>query len=706
MRTTAALLSLLAGYGLVSATAAPTGGSNSGWAAYEGDAASSHFAGVDELSPANVDRLKPAWTFDLGDSDSSAEPMLLGDRLIVVGGAGTIAALDPATGTALWKTDTKLPLGAVRGFSYWRSKDGKEERLLFAAGQRLRALDPATGALISGFDVDLREGLGRDPATIGRIAPPTPGRVFEDLIIMGSVTGENYEDPPGHVRAYDVRTGALVWTFRTIPSPSDEGDQSWPADAWKKAGGANVWGGMSVDDARGIAYFVTGSATYDFYGADRKGDNLYANSLVAVDARTGRRLWHFQTVHHDLWDYDLTASPVLMTLKQAGKPVPAVVIAGKTGFVYAFDRVTGKPLWPIPERAVPQSDVPGEYSSPTQPMPQWPLPFARQSFTEADIDPALDAEERAAVIAKLTGSRNEGIFTPPSLKGSIQVPGSHGGANWGMAAGDPATGRFYVLSYDMPAFLKLSEGMTAGALEILAQSKGRGAAVYATNCQDCHGADRTGQPPLIPSLENISGRIAPPAFLKLIREGRGQMPGFPDMDATDIRGLAVYLSNVPVAAAPDKPIERKPGEPLRYRTSFGYMLSKAGNSVMTPPWQTITAYDMNSGERVWQTPVGTAPGRPAPTGSSVSKGGLVITSGGLVFAASEADRMLHAFDSRSGRHLWQGALPSRPRGGLAIYRYKGRPYIVVPAANASGFSLGELPSTFSAGRNAYIAFSL
>lgn len=681
------------------------------WPGYEAGQQSTHFSPVAQITPENVKNLRLAWTYELGEGDSSAEPLVLRDRLIVVGGDGIIAAIDPARGTEHWRTEVGIDLKAVRGFSYWRSDDGNEERVFFAAGHRLRAIDPATGMLIADFDVDLRQGLGRDAKTIARIAPPTPGRVFENLIIVGSATGEDYNDPPGHVRAYDVRSGELVWTFRTIPNPGEPGHDSWPAEAWKTAGGANVWGGISVDDGRGIAYFVTGSATYDFYGADRRGDNLFANSLVAVDARTGKLLWHFQTVHHDLWDYDLAASPVLLTLEQEGERIPAVIVAGKTGFIYAFNRVTGKPIWSIPERPVPQTDVPGEHSSPTQPIPQWPLPFARQTFTEADLDPLLSAEERATVLEKIRGARNEGIFTPPSLQGTVQAPGSHGGANWGMAGGDPTSGHIYVVSYDLPALLKLVEGFTPAAFEIIAQSQGRGAAVYAANCQLCHGSERDGQPPLVPGLKGITKRLTGDQITSIVREGRGSMPGFADMDGSDLQGLLTYLADIPLTApAPNvqEPTggENEPTGPVRYRTSFGYLLSRAGNSVIAPPWQTITAYDMNSGKRLWQVPVGTAAGRDSPTGSTISKGGMAITAGGLIFSASEADRKLHAFDSRTGTHLWSGDLPSRPRGGIAVYSYKGRPYVVVPAANANGYSLGELPSTFEAGRNGYIAFSL
>lgn len=698
---------LVAGWAaLASATVPPV---PSDWPGYEGGQASRHYSSLREINRSNVDRLQVAWTYEVGDIDTYAEPLVLPDRLIVVGRGGAVVALDPGTGAELWRTDTGLKFGPMRGFSYWRSRDGSEERVIFAAGHRMRAIDPRTGTMVAGFDVDLRQGLGRDPARIRSIASSTPGRVFENLIILGSATGEGRDAPPGDVRAYDVRDGSLVWTFHTIPGPGEFGHDTWPADARTRSGAANVWGGISVDDARGIAYFVTGSPTYDFYGPDRKGDNLFGNSVVAVDARTGRRLWHFQTVHHDLWDYDLAASPVLLTIRQKGRKIPAVAVAGKTGFLYVFDRVTGRPVWPIPEKPVPASDAPGEHASPTQPMPDWPLPFARQRFTADDLDPMLSPEERAEALERLKGARNEGIFTPPSTRGTVQMPGNHGGANWGMTAGDPSNGRLYVMSGDLPAVLKLTEQMRPDQLALVERARGRGAAVYAANCQTCHGANREGQPPVVPGLQQVTDRMSPADLQKVIREGRGPMPGFPDLDNLDVRALISFMSGSEMPKPPPMPTKpaaaKNPGPPS-YVSGFGYLISKAGQPMIEPPWQTLTAYDLNSGKRLWQMPVGTSPGRKTPTGDLYSKAGLVVTAGGLVFAASDADRKLHALDAASGEALWSADLPARPRGGIVTYRHDGRQYVVVPATNSNGLNFSELPSTFSAGTNSYVAFAL
>lgn len=689
------------------ALAAPPPGSN--WNGYEGGAGSTHFSLHRQIDRSTVTSLSPAWRYDLGEMDVSAEPLVLPDRLIVVGKGGAIVAIDPADGHELWRTETGQDLAVVRGFSYWPGDKAHAPRVLFANGTRLRALDPVSGALIADYDVDLRQGLGRDPTKIRRIAPATPGRVFKDLIIVGSLTGEDYRSPPGDVRAYSVITGKLAWTFHTIPHPGELGYETWPADAWKTTGGANDWGGLSVDEARGIAYFVTGAPVYDFYGANRKGANLFADSIVAVDARTGKYLWHFQDVHHDLWDYDLTASPVLLTVRHGGRPTPAVAVAGKTGFLYVFNRVTGKPLWPIEERPVPASDVPGEHAWPTQPFPTAPPPFARQSFTEADVDPGLPAAEREAVIQRLRKARNEGLFTPPALRETVEMPGNHGGANWGQAAGDPVAGFAYILSFDIPSFLQLEEGPNTGALEYIARTRGRGAAVYAANCQLCHGADQAGQPPAIPSLKNITARLAEPKFEAAVREGRGTMPGFAGMSKADMQALSAFLRGEPTlpAVAPTPPPSVAKSDSPEYRSGYGFALSRIGQSVIAPPWQSLTAYDLNTGKLAWRTPVGTAPGRDAPSGLSFSKGGLAVTAGGVVFVSTEADRKLYAYDAKTGRTLWSGSLPSRVRGGLAVYMHHGRQYVVVPVGNAGGISLSEVPDQpGQAGHNAYVAFAL
>ncbi len=374
----------------------------------------------------------------------------------------SIVALDAATGKEIWTHENARGRITTHGLNYWESTDRSDRRLFYSNNSLLQALDARTGKPIPTFGVngivDLREGLGRDPSRIS-VQSTTPGHVFENLIILGSATNQEYESAPGDVRAYDVRSGKLAWTFHTIPHAGEFGYDTWPPDAWKTVGGANNWSEMSIDEARAIVYVPTASPKYNFYGANRPGANLFGDCLLALDARTGKRIWHFQMVHHDIWDWDNATAPKLLTVRHDGKSVDVVAQAGKTGFLYVFDRVTGKPLWPIEERAVPRSDMPGEETWPTQPFPTAPPPFARQRFTEQDVSTFIDdPAERARLLEDIRGARNEGMFTPPGLRPTIQMPGNNGGANFGGAAVDPVHGTMIVVSKDFPAMLKLELG--------------------------------------------------------------------------------------------------------------------------------------------------------------------------------------------------------------------------------------------------------
>ena len=407
-------------------------------------------------------KLQIAWTYPTGDAKKySFNPIVVDNLVYVLAKNNSIVALDAATGKEVW-THPAAPGTTIltnRGIDYWESKDRSDRRLLFASNHFLQAIDARTGKPILTFGnagrVDLKQGLGRDPKTLSLVQSTTPGRVFEDLLILGSATNQGYGSAPGDIRAFNVRTGKLAWTFHTIPHPGEFGYDTWPKDAWKTVGGANAWGELSLDEKRGIVYVPTASAKYNFYGVDRTGADLFADSLLALDARTGKRLWHFQMVHHDIWDYDDATAPKLLTVRHDGKTIDAVAQVSKQGFVWVFDRVTGKPLWPIEERPVPTSDMPGETTSPTQPFPTNPPPFARQKFTVDDLSPFLSPEDRARFRDEILSARNEGLFTPPSRRGTIEMPGNNGGANWGGAAVDPTRGTLIVVSKDLPSLLKL-----------------------------------------------------------------------------------------------------------------------------------------------------------------------------------------------------------------------------------------------------------
>ncbi len=440
------------------------------WRVYGGNPGATRFSPLDRVRRGNVGRLKVAWTFHTGDSRASppttieCNPIVIDGTLYLTSPSLMVMALDAATGAKRWEFDPGQREQRVsRGVAYWEG--GGDRRIFFTAASHLYALSAATGRPVPTFGregrVDLREGLERDVSR-ARLMATTPGVVFRDLLILGSSVGEGPElAAPGSVRAYDVRTGQRVWSFHTIPHPGEFGYDTWPADAWKTAGGANCWGGMSVDEQRGAVYVATGSPTFDFFGSDRHGQNLFGNRVVALDARTGRRLWHFQTVHHDLWDYDLPCPPVLVRVRPEGRARDAVAQVTKHGFVFVLDRDTGRPLFPVVERPVPASALEGEAAWPTQPYPVKPPPFARQRFTEADVTDLTPAA-RADVLQRFRQARSGGLFTPPSRQGTVVFPGFHGGANWSGAAFDPGTGRLFVNSNEIPFLLTMKEAPAGG----------------------------------------------------------------------------------------------------------------------------------------------------------------------------------------------------------------------------------------------------
>jgi quinoprotein glucose dehydrogenase len=711
-----------------------------GWRHYLGGQDSASYSALDQINRSNVGSLEIAWTFPAGANNRLRfNPIVVDGVMYVLGKDRAVVALDAATGARLWAHDHD-PLFqrdiTDRGINYWESKDRSDRRLLFSAGAYLQAVDARTGKLITTFGtngrVDLREGLGRDPKSIiefgfGSLGWNSPGRVFENLLIVGSRTGEAYESPPGDIRAFDVITGRMVWSFHVIPRPGEFGYDTWPKDAYTYVGGANVWGDMSLDEARGILYAPTGSPTYDFYGGDRVGANLFGNCLIALDARTGKRVWHYQTVHHDLWDYDISAPPQLITVRHKGKNVDAVALAGKTGFLYVFNRVTGEPLWPIEERRVPPSDVPGEEAWPTQPFPTVVPPFARQSFTVDDISPFLDTvEERTKWTEMVRTSVNKGLFTPPAAQNTMQIPGNAGGANWGTTAADPANGLVFVLSKDEPTMLKLESEPPARQRIATGPPDQIGRAIYKERCQSCHGDQWRGVPPEIPSLVDVTRRLDSHDIKRTVLIGRGRMPGV-QLGDRELNGLIAYLADPAAAesaaptsdsgsdAAPLPADPAKPKGPTRYWSGYGYMTPKVGPSPIGPPWSTITAYDLNRGAIKWQVPVGEVPELAEKgarnTGSGAPRG-AVVTAGGLIFTGTP-DQTFRAFDKDTGKQLWEKKLPVNPMGVAATYEVGGRQFVVIAGAaptrsNASPEATGTAaaPTETPATESAYVVFAL
>jgi quinoprotein glucose dehydrogenase len=616
-------------------------------------------------------------------------PVIVDGVMYTLGADYSLVALDAATGKEIWNHPN--PTGITsRGINYWESKDRSDRRLIFSSNSYLQEVDARTGAQITTFGdsgkVDLRVGLGRDPKSILSIQSGTPGRVFEDTVILGSATGEDYGSPPGDIRAYNVLTGKLIWTFHTVPHPGEPGYETFPPDAWKYAGGTNDWGGMTLDEKRGIVYTPIGSTTYDFYGADRKGADLYSDCLLALDARTGKLKWYFQFVHHDLWDYDPTTSPKLLTVNHDGKMVDIVAQATKQGFLFAFDRETGKPLWPIEERPVPQSDVPGEQSWPTQPFPTQLPPFARQKITVDDVNPYItDPADRERVKEWIANSRHTGLFDPPAFTDVLEPAGNNGGANWGAAATDPESGRLFILSKDAPTMIKLvGQPPRAGGN---ASIEVRGRQAYEDKCLTCHGIDRMGHAGFSPALVDAPSRLGDDAIAKIVHDGRATMPPQPDLAKDQVDAIIAYLKNPdagdhpPPGAGRGRPEVAPPVTPgTRYWTGYGTMDAANGLPAIGPPWSTLTAYDMNKGTILWQVPFGEtkslAEKGAANTGSYWPRGGPVATAGGIVFGGSGSDRTVRAYDTDTGKVLWEYELKGAPDGVPAVYEANGREYVV------------------------------
>ncbi len=695
---------------------------HSAWSDYAGAADGSQYSSLAQINRANVNKLQVAWSYPTGDGNKYLfNPLVVDRTMYVLAHNHCIVALDATSGKELWvhPTDGKTTLITNRGINYWESADRSDRRLLFAVDNYLQEIDARTGQSILDFGVngrvDLREGLGRDPESLRLVQSGTPGRVFEDLLILGSATNEEYESGPGDIRAYHVRTGNLVWTFHTVPHPGELGYETWPKDAWKTVGGANAWSGLSLDEKRGIIFVPTASPKYNFYGADRTGANLFGDCLLALNARTGKLIWYFQMVHHDIWDYDNGTAPMLLTVRHNRRMVDAVAQVGKEGFVWVFNRDTGEPLWPIEERPVPRSDMPGEITSPTQPFPTRPPPFARQSFTVKDLSPFLEPEEREQLIKEMAGARNQGLFTPPGVTDSVEMPGNNGGANFQGAAIDPARGTLFVVSKDLPSMLKLELNATEQVSEESSPEK-KGRAVYQSNCRLCHGANLAGQPPAVPSLANIESRLTADEVRAVVTHGRGPMPAFSKLSDADLDSLLAYLSHperVPASTPETATISNSvPPEKLRYRSSFGFMFTSSGLPAIAPPWTTLTAYDLNQGTIAWQVPLGEVPELAARgiknTGSHFPKVGPVVTAGGLIFTGTR-DRKVRALDSSTGKVLWEAEVGAALEGMPAVYEIDGREYVVFSAAAQATTHTHDLPGHPASQApipGAYIAFAL
>jgi quinoprotein glucose dehydrogenase len=680
------------------------------WGAFYGDAGGTHYSSLTQLTPGNVAKLQPVWTLHTGDADLRNRSQIQCNPLVIDGTLyGTspqlvLFAADAATGRELWRFDpfaagnVEGGRGLNRGLTWWT--EGAERRLMFSAGRYLHAIDPATGKPIESFGdhgrVDLLDGLDRDTKGM-YLAANTPGAIFRDLIIMPMRLAENNPAAPGHIRAYDVRTGRRRWIFHTIPFPGEKGHETWPADAWQRSGAANCWAGLVIDQARGIAFVPTGSATFDFWGGDRHGDNLYANCLIALDAATGERKWHFQFVHHDIWDRDLPAAPVLCEVVRDGKKIAAVAQVTKSGHVWAFNRDTGESLFPWREEPVPKSILAGEKSSPTQPLPLKPAPFARQRFTEEEVTNRTPAAHDE-VLKRLRAVNPHVPFDPPSERGTIILPGFDGGAEWGGVAVDPR-GVLYVNANEMAWILTMVPAKTGA-------KPGSGPALYAQMCMSCHGVNREGNAAQnIPPLGPVREKMKEADVLALFATGRGVMPSFGFLPDEQKRTLAEFILGMEPAVGDTAAGKVEPTSGGNTRspyatTGYNRFLDAEGYPALRPPWGTLSAIDLNTGEYAWKKPLGEYPELTAkgiPVTGAENYGGPIVTAGGLVFIAASKDEKFRAFDAKTGEKLWETSLPAGGYATPATYSLHGRQYVVVACGGGKmGTKSGD----------AYVAFAL
>ena len=694
---------------LVACKNSNTPGNYSGWPNYAGTKDGIRYSSNNQINTANVSGLKEAWRYSSHDKDTGSRtqiqcnPIMVDGILYGVTPQVKLFALNAATGSQQWlfnpateDTAAKDPTAfykVTRGVTYWQDENGANKRIFYGVGNREYCIDATTGTPVRSFGkkgfIDLAEGLDREPGFNTYIAATTPGIVYKDVLIVGMRVAESIDAAAGHIRGYDVKTGQQKWIFHTIPYPGEKGYETWAdKEAYKKFGGANNWAGMSLDEKRGIVYVPTGSVGGDFYGGLRKGSNLYANSLLALDAATGKYIWHYQAVHHDIWDRDLAANPNLVTLNHNGQKIDAVAQITKHGFIFLFDRTNGQPIFKIEERKVSTVEVlPGEEAWPTQPFPTLPQPFARQKFDSADVT-NVSPEAHAEMMEKFKKVKYGAMFTPPNKDGVWIFPGFDGGGEWGGSAVDPETGILYVNSSELPWSLTMIDVPKNTNDKSL---KGVGRSVYNRYCIACHGPELKGNGPSFPSLVNLHKRLNEDQVSKIIENGRGRMPAFKQMPSNEKSALLAFLLQTKLKEEAD--IKPKPGvnttvsssqtllQQVPYTmTGYNRFLDKNGYPGIKPPWGTLNAVDLNSGKLLWKVPLGEYPELTkkgiAPTGTE-NYGGPLVTKGGLVFIAASKDAMIRAFDKSTGKILWQAPLPVPGFATPATYTIDGKQYVVI-----------------------------
>jgi len=696
------LLFIIASF-IVSCKKHPQVSGYAGWRTYAGSTDGNRYSSNDEITLKNVKQLKVAWVYSSNDKDSAnrsqnqCNPIMVDGILYGTSPKLKLFALDATTGEQKWifdpvsqdtskKNDPMAYYKVCRGVVYWADKNGGNKRIFYSVGSKTYAIDADNGQPVINFGkggyLDLTEGLGRKVNSF--VSGTTPGVIYKNLLIMGARVDESEDAAPGHIRAYDVLTGKLRWIFHTIPHPGETGFNTWPdSTAWKRLGSANNWAGMALDEKRGIVYVPTGSVGGDFYGAHRKGRDLFANCLIALDAATGKYIWHYQMVHHDMWDRDLPANPNLVTIKHNGKTVDAVAQITKHGFIFMFDRTNGQPIFPIEEKPVPTNALPGEQPWPTQPIPTLPQPFARQHFGPEDVTD-LTPQTHKDMLAKYNKVKYNTMFTPPSKEGDWIFPGFDGGGEWGGAAVDPETKIMYISNTELP-WAQVMIDIPKNTYDHTLQ--GMGHALYNKYCISCHGPQLKGNGTSYPSLVNIGKKYNEQQVNQIIANGRNMMPSFKQISADEKKALLAFLLKLPGKPSDAKIISKEPVSPAKNSLNIPYtmngynrFLDTNGYPGIKPPWGSLDAVDLTTGKLLWKVPLGEYPEltkRGIPKTGTELYGGPLVTKGGLVFVAATKDEMIRAFDKRTGRKVWEATLPAAGYATPATYAVDGKQYVVI-----------------------------
>ena len=687
----------------------------SGWANYGGTKDANRYSSIDQINLENVTGLEEAWVFNTGDKDTAnrsemqCNPIVIDQTLYVTSSKFKLFALDPTSGKQKWvfdpsaNSDEKMGFGINRGLMYWQDEKGTDKRIFYGAASKLYAVNAINGDLIKDFgnggSIELKEGLDIPESQDGSLLLKTPGVIFKDLLIVGMSLSEDADALPGHVRAFDVRTGKRQWIFHTIPQPGEFGYDSWEdKESWKNIGGANNWTGMSLDEQRGIVYVPTGTASPDFYGGTRKGSNLFANSIIALDAATGKYIWHYQVVHHDLWDRDLPAAPNLITVNNNGKNIDALAQITKHGYIYLLDRTNGNPIFPIPEVPVPQEALPGEKPWPTQPIPSLPEAFSRQKFGPEDIS-NISPETQRELTERYAQIKNRKQFTPPSKEGNWIFPDFGGGGEWGGAAVDMETKILYVNSNEVPSTqIMLDAPQTEGS----GITPGR--SVYNKNCISCHGPELKGSGTEYPSLQNLNKKYNVVQLSQIIEQGQNRMPSFKHVPESERKSLIAFLTHTEYRSKQQNAVVRtvatKKSQIPFIMKGYDRFVDKDGYPGIKPPWGTLNAVDLNSGKLLWKVPLGEyAELIKSGLGITGSRnfGGPVVTKGGLVFIAATPDEKIRAFDKKSGKMVWESKLPAAGFASPATYMINGKQFLVIACG---GGKLGAKSG------DSYVAFAL